>query len=230
MRTTGWLSLRPARRFALAIVLCVLVVLLASCDPAATQAPSPTPTATATATATPSPTVTPAALPGPQAASSPLGPPPPHCPAASSKNQTMTFPSGFGTFGGRVEFIGQDIIWLPSTYYPTTLHLGAHGADSWPDARFIWEVGPNALETVSVRVTDLQTNTALWWIRDIPPTLATQTLVLDPSIPGPAEYHGQPRTNWREWAATLLIPQSGCYALDAKWAGGVWHVIFAAGR
>src|SRR5512146_1699146 len=141
MRTTGWLSLRPARRFALAIVLCVLVVLLASCDPAATQAPSPTPTATATAT--PSPTVTPAALPGPQAASSPLGPPPPHCPAASSKNQTMTFPSGFGTFGGRVEFIGQDIIWLPSTYYPTTLHLGAHGADSWPDARFIWEVGPN---------------------------------------------------------------------------------------
>lgn len=230
MQPTDRLSFRAGRRFALAAgVLCVLVALLASCNSATTQAPSPTPTATATAT--PSPTVTPTAtLPGPQAASGPLASPPTHCPAADSKNQTMTFPSGFGTFSGRVEFIGQDIIWLPSTYYPTTLHLGAHGADSWPATKFIWEVGPNALETVSIRVTDLQTNTTLWWIHDTPPTLATQTLVLDPSIPGPAEYHGQPRTNWREWAATLLVPQADCYALDAKWAGGVWHVVFAAGR
>jgi len=227
MRTIERRSGRLARRLALAVAaLCVLAAPLAGCDSTTSQRPPLSPTATAT----PSPTITPTALPGPHAAAAMLDQPPAQCPAADSQNQTMSFPRGFGSFSGSIEFVGQDIVWIPRPYYPSTLHLGAHGADSWPVARFLWEIGPNALDTVSVRVTDIETGNALWWIHSTPPDIATQTLVLDPNIPGPAEYHGQPASNWREWAATLLIPQASCYALEAKWDGGSWHVNFAAGR
>ncbi|MFI5274234.1 MAG: hypothetical protein ACHQ4H_14460 [Ktedonobacterales bacterium] len=218
----------PARRSvarAPAYLSLVALLLLAACSSTANVPPRPHPTATpspmATATSTPAP--------GPTPVSGLLDEPPSQCPAAPAP-QTMSFPQGFGKYPDGVKFFGADIVWIPAPSFPTVAHLEPHGAVEWPTLKITWEVGPDATDAVSVRVTNAQTGVVLWWIHATPPTLASQTLVLDPDVPGPAMYLGAPEKNWKAFDSILLISEAGCYALDATWAGGSWHTVFAAGR
>lgn len=34
---------------------------------------------------------------------------------------------------------------------------------------------------------------------------------------------------WLEWPAWIFLPGAGCYTLDARWPGGSWRLVFAAG-
>lgn len=141
----------------------------------------------------------------------------------------MSFPSGFGTYDSGVRFFGNGIVWIPEPSFPTVAHLEPQGYTQWPVLAIVWELGPNATDAVSVRVTNTQTGAALWWIHGTPPDLSSQALVLDAEAPGPATYAGAPEKGWQEFHSSLLIPQAGCYAIDATWAGGSWKAIFAAG-
>lgn len=213
---------RRARLCALGLML--LLMLLAACSSSAKVPPRPT--ATATTSPTPSPTAT--AVPGPLPATQPLGAPPSSCPA-SPQSQTLSFPNGFGSYESGVRFFGSGIVWIPEPSFPTVAHLEPHGPTQWPALAIAWELGPDATDSVSVRVTNVQTGAVLWWIHSAPPDLASQTLVLDANVPGPAMYTGEPEKGWQQFQSSLLIPQAGCYTLGATWAGGSWQVIFAAG-
>lgn len=218
------MPLSRARLCLCAFGFALLLTLLAACSSTAKVPPRPT------ATATPSPTPSPAAtaIPGPLPAIQPLGAPPASCPA-SPQPQTLSFPNGFGSYGGSVRFFGKDIVWIPESSFPTVVHLESHGSTSWPTLAIVWEIGPDATDAVSVRVTNTQTGAVLWWVHSIPPDLASQTLVLDADVPGPATYTGEPETSWQEFHSSLLFTQAGCYALDARWDGGSWQMVFAAG-
>jgi hypothetical protein len=225
-----WL-LRILRIHPVAIGLVLLLLLLFATWSNTAQGPlrtvtAPTPTLTPTPTQTPTPTVTP--IPGPRPVASRLAVPPASCPP-SPHPQTISFPDGFGTFSSGVRFFGEDIVWIPESSYPTVVHLEDHGAIPWPAVAIVWEVGPDATDAVSVRATNLQTGEVLWWVHGTPPDLASQTLTLDANVPGPALYTGIPEKGWQQFQSALLIPEAGCYALDATWAGGSWRVIFAAG-
>lgn len=209
-----------------ALCLALLMLLVAACT-SATKVP-PKPTATATPPPTPSPTATATLVPGPRPVSQPLGAPPSSCPA-SPQPQTMSFPNGFGSYGNGVRFFGKDIVWIPEPSYPMVAHLEPHGYTQWPALAIVWEVGPDAMDAVSVQVTNAQTGTILWWIHDAPPDLSSQTLVLDADTPGPAMYNGVPEKSWQEFKSSLLIPQAGCYEMNATWDGGSWQMVFAAG-
>lgn len=212
---------------ACAILLLVLLTSLAACSSTAKVPPHPT----ATATPSPSPTFTPSAtaIPGPLPAPQPLGAPPTSCPASPSPPQTLNFPNGFGTYTGDVRLRGSAIVWIPEPSFPTVVHLEPHGAITWPTLAIVWELGPDATDVVSVQATNVQTGAVLWWVHGAPPDLASQALVLDADVPGPATYTGVPAAGWQEFESSLLIPQAGCYALTASWAGGSWRLVFAAG-
>lgn len=206
--------------------LALLLLLLAACSSSAMVPPRPTATATATPSPTPSPTAT--VIPGPLPATQALDVPPANCPS-SPQPQTMSFPDGFGNYGSGVTFYGKDIVWIPEPSFPTVAHLEPHGFTRWPELPIVWELGPDATDTVSVRVTNTLTGTVLWWVHGAPPDLSSQMLVLDANVPGPAMYTGIPTHGWQQFTSSLLIPQAGCYALDATWDGGSWHMVFAAG-
>lgn len=216
-----------ARVFACGLALLLLLVLaLTACSSSAKVPPRPTPTPTATPSPTPSPTAT--RVPGPQPAAQPLGPPPSSCPP-SPQPDTMSFPDGFGTYGSGVRLMGKDIVWIPEPSFPTVAHLESRGYTQWPALSIVWELGPDATDAVSVQATNIQTGAVLWWIHGAPPDLSSQTLTLDADVPGPATYAGIPEKGWQQFESSLLIPQAGCYALDATWAGGSWHMTFSAG-
>ena len=141
----------------------------------------------------------------------------------------MSFSDGFGSYGSGVRFFGQDIVWIPEPTFPIVAHLEPQGDTHWPELAIVWELGPDATDAVSVRATNTQTGAVLWWVHGAPPDLSSQTLALDADVPGPAMYTGIPEKGWQQFTSSLLIPQAGCYALDATWAGGSWHMVFAAG-
>lgn len=211
-----------------ALGLALLMLVVAACTSTTKVPPRPTATATPSPSPSPSPTVAATIVPGPQPAAQPLGPPPSSCPA-SPQPQTMSFPNGFGSYDNGVRFFGKDIVWIPEPSFPTVAHLEPHGYTQWPALAVVWELGPDATDAVSVRVTNTQTGAVLWWIYGAPPNLSSQTLVLDADAPGPAMYTGVPEKSWQEFKSSLLIPQAGCYEMNATWDGGSWQVIFAAG-
>lgn len=229
MRPTPVMPRRPraAQRTRLyACVLMLMLLLLPACSSTAHVPPHPTATATPSPTATATPSATP--IPGPLPAIEPLSAPPSSCPATQAP-QTLDFPNGFGSYSGGIHLVGGAMVWIPAPSFPTVVHLEPRGATSWPTLAIVWELGPDASEAVSVQATNTQTGAVLWWVHGAPPDLASQTLVLDADVPGPAIYTGVPAAGWQEFESSLLIPQAGCYALTASWAGGSWHVVFAAG-
>lgn len=207
-------------------LLLLLVLALPACSSSVKVPPRPTATPTATASPTPSPTAT--IVPGPLPAAQPLGPPPSSCPA-SPQPETISFPDGFGTYGSGVRLMGKDIVWIPEPSFPTVAHLEQQGYTQWPTLSIVWALGPDATDAVSVRATNIQNGEVLWWVHGTPPDLSSQTLALDAEVPGPATYEGIPEKGWQQFQSSLLIPQAGCYALDATWAGGSWQMVFAAG-
>jgi hypothetical protein len=49
---------------------------------------------------------------------------------------------------------------------------------------------------------------------------------LDPADPGtPSD-----RKGWSEYPSYVMFPESGCYVVNATWAGGSWEQTFGFGR
>lgn len=108
------------------------------------------------------------------------------------------------------------------------IHLEGDLYDSrggWP-IKIVWEVGPHYGQPVTLRAGNLLTGALLTFDMSPDDTLIT-TPVLDPRHPGhPVSVIGQ---DWNEWGSVLLIPNAGCYYIEATWSGGHWRNTFAAG-
>ena len=52
-------------------------------------------------------------------------------------------------------------------------------------------------------------------------------LAVDPNDAGVTQAYPDP--SWSLFVGGITIPHAGCYQLDARWKGGAWRIIFAAG-
>lgn len=129
------------------------------------------------------------------------------------------------------------MFWIRAGYF-AVLHLGPTGYHEWPQWKWVVEVGPNYAQPVTLYLRNLQTGAFAWWSAT-PPDPATQTLVLDPQLDtedvGTVSWlaavpHGESAPGWKEWGIFPLFSVSGCYALEASWAGGSWQSILAVGN
>ena len=122
--------------------------------------------------------------------------------------------------------------------YMTILSLGPTGYQEWPQWKWVVEVGPNYAQPVTLDLRNLQTGALAWW-SVTPPRPATQSLVLDPQLDtedvGAVSWlaavpHGESAPGWKEWGIFPVFSVAGCYALEARWAGGSWRSVIAVGN
>jgi hypothetical protein len=145
--------------------------------------------------------------------------------------------SGFGGgFGDPVTFSGGGEVWELGLGSP--LQAGQLSQDNpYPSFKVMWIVGPNVTEPVTLRGRELQTGAPLWF--EIYPSNAepisgqTQSVytvraVLDPSAPNRGSTDNS-KGHWAIWGIGLVPLAAGCYQLDATWATGGWHTVFAVG-
>jgi hypothetical protein len=52
-------------------------------------------------------------------------------------------------------------------------------------------------------------------------------LVVDPNAADVTQAYPDP--NWAVFVGGITVPHAGCYQLEARWQGGGWQIIFAAG-
>jgi hypothetical protein len=204
----------------------LLILLLAGCSSTAVST-SQTPhtgsqTSTTVTALTSTPTQNPDPVPTPPR--SQVGTLPTNChltPIPGSK----VFPQGWGGYLVDTTLIGKSPIWaqLPQNLQ---VQLSPSTPDnSWTGTKILWEVGPDASVAATVHVTNLATGQLAWWGKgDRPPS--EPNLVLNAQDEG---YHGTPKSGWNEWGSFLYLLTAGCYSMDVSWAGGSWHVVFAAG-
>ncbi len=211
-----WLTWRP--RLSLVSGACLLaVLLLTSCSAASTSTPH-------TLHATPTPTVA-----GPTPVTAALAPPPQNC--------AITPPPREQSFGSSGQLVGGGEFWVRAGYMPI-LSLGPTGYQEWPQWKWVVEVGPNSAQPVTLDLRNLQTGALAWW-SVTPPHPATQSLVLDPQLDtedvGAVSWlaavpHGESAPGWKEWGIFPVFSVAGCYALEARWAGGSWRSVIAVGN
>ncbi len=214
-------------------MLLALALLLASCTPS-TPPSSRSASATSSRSVSSPVTSTTAHGHGPTAVSSLLAPAPQHCPAPAPL-QSQRPPKGFGGFTFRVKLIGRSPVWIPQSYFPTTLHVNQTGYHAYPGTKIVWEVGPNDSPIVKAQVVNLANGQLAWWdastsVGGRPPS-AAQTLVLRTDV---LYYHGPVGAGsgqtYHEWGSYVYFTQAGCYKLTVTWPSGSWVTTFAVGR
>ena len=138
---------------------------------------------------------------------------------------TKVFPQGWGGYLVDTTLIGKSPVWAQ---VPQDLQVGLFPRtqdNPWTGTKILWEVGPDTPVTATVRVRNLATGQLAWWGRGgQPPSEAILTLNAQDE-----GYHGTPESGWNEWGSELYLLTAGCYSMDVSWAGGSWHVAFAAG-
>lgn len=131
--------------------------------------------------------------------------------------------------------IGKTPVWAtwvpgPSVYRegpitsstPPTNYDPAHG---WDITKVVWEVGPNYMQTITIRGYDLFNHAAV--LIQLGGADPTAQVVLDPPHPDhPVSVFG---AGWAEWGSYLVVPKAGCYSLEVSWPTGRWAVTFAFG-
>jgi hypothetical protein len=125
--------------------------------------------------------------------------------------------------------IGHAPVWAPSVF----LYEGPYAlpqptsADPWSGVKIMWQIGPTAYPTVTVRAHDLKSDDLAWWWReaDSTPGPKIPVLVMDPL----GDAHGTVRFDWVEYRTSLVVGHAGCYQIDVTWPGGGWHIILAVG-
>ena len=206
------------------LVFISLILFLDACSQVPSpQAPStPTvrnlePTIIVTSQPTPSPTP----LGG---VSAKLGPLPQNCPSGPIPKQVPVFGAAYGSSPVWVTFSGSSS--HPTLLWGPTEAAMYHDQYGWIH-KFLWLVEARYKGIVTIHGASLRNSNPILLSADSQAATSTPTsLVLntqDPTIPN--------RTNqWTEFPGGLSIPEAGCYYLEARWAGGSWRVIFAAGR
>jgi len=96
--------------------------------------------------------------------------------------------------------------------------------------KMLWVTKPGYTGRVTVRGWKLHSAARLWFAitGDLPPypLYATPTAVqtLDARHPAIRSRPG----SWAYFPSTFIVPESGCYVLEARWPGGTWRVTFSA--
>jgi len=138
---------------------------------------------------------------------------------------TKVFPQGWGGYLVDTTLIGKSPVWAQ---VPQDLQVGLFPRtqdNPWTGTKILWEVGPDTPVTATVSVRNLATGQLAWWGRGgQPPSEAILTLNAQDE-----GYHGTPESGWNEWGSELYLLTASCYSMDVSWAGGSWHVVFAAG-
>lgn len=186
---------------------------------ACSQAASPPPRGSAAPTvAQPSSTLLP--TPASTVTAPPLGVVPQNCSPGAVPHSVF---SALGPVVGQTPiwasgFDGPHAVLRFSTSYDTYTPYGW----TW---KLVWEVGPHFSQKVTLQGGNLRTGESLWFQFDGP---ATTSPVLDPQQPDhPVPAGGE---GYAEWGSYIFIPAAGCYQIEATWPGGLWRILFAAGR
>ncbi len=172
----------------------------------------------------------PASAAGQAVADAPLRTPQAACPA--SRPPTDSSPA----FGPAV---GAPPVWaIGFDRLGPTLHVGGDTSSDWYYPRMrhgwgmkmLWVTKPGYTGRVTLRGWKLRGTARLWFVvtGDLPPyplyVAPTDVQTLDarhPAIPSQ-------RGSWTNFPSTFIVPESGCYVLEARWSGGAWRVTFAA--
>ena len=210
-----------------------LLVVLTACDISSSghSGPSPTtsaalPSKTPAAQSEPSPTPSPFG-----GASAQLGPPPQTC-SPSSIHTLKTISSHFGPAVGAGAAWG--VGFSSSLQGPLTLvwvgdDTSDHIQDGWSH-KLLWIVATHLQGAVTIRGGNLQTGTPLFPDAVYAETASTPTtLILNPNDPAVSSQNPNQDDQWTQFPGGLTVPGAGCYALQASWPGGSWHLTFAAG-
>lgn len=121
-------------------------------------------------------------------------------------------------------------VWVVGFSSGLTLRMGppqdlGHTRYGW-EIKMAWLVGPHATQHVTLRGWALRGGVPLWF--QLGGNRPTTAPILDPQHP--VAWAPNLPAGWAFFPSYLLIPQAGCYAVQARWPGGMWQVAFAAGR
>ncbi len=168
---------------------------------------------------TPTPTITPTPLGG---AFAKLGLLPQDCPPG---------PAPQNLDSNLEPAIGSDPVWAVSFSGPHAMLEWSftdaqqfHNQYGWGH-KMLWVVENNIKGLVSIHGANLNNGLPVRPEAEAASPGSTPTmLVLNPLDP-----HAHYIDQWVEFPGGLIIPQAGCYYLEADWPGGSWRITFAAG-
>src|SRR5262249_20199905 len=152
--------------------------------------------------------------------------------------QTMSQDNFGGGFSGMVIALGVSPIWGWPSAAGATIHFEQFGYNPWPNMKNLWLLGPNYNKPITLTGHDVRTGTPLWFqlFPSIEQPIAagdegtyTTNAVLDPANPNRGGTDNS-TGHWNIWGTGIIVLQAGCYELDATWAEGSWHTIYALGR
>lgn len=212
------MNTNAVRFFTHAILLPALIPLLLSCAatslPQATETPrasSPAPTTSAVPSGTVS--TTPTLLTPP-----PLGMVPQNCPPG---------PTPQPIFSDIGPVVGAAPLWVTGfggphavIHIPTYFTFTQYGW-TW---KLLWKMQSGYTHPITLEGGNLRNGTLLWFQigQQNPSTSPVLDLLHSGQQPGAG--------SGLNWPSYVYIPTAGCYYLEAKWPGGHWRIIFAAGR
>ena len=161
-----------------------------------------------------------------------LGPVPRNCPGAA---RTVVLKGVFGT-GVNSTGAGAFPVWGSFGGPRATLAFGAQadvpGVFQAPYGwghKLLWALDPRFKGRVTLQGGSLHGHARLWF--GVVEKGAPDTLVRVVSLDARRQkaYSGGAGA-WPEFPSGLYVPRAGCYYLQARWPGGTWRMIFAAGR
>jgi len=150
-----------------------------------------------------------------------IAPAPDNCPG----NQPMPLSQHIS---GQRTMYGESPVWasLPATA-ATPQHLAHQSYDldgGWP-LDMSWETIPGYPHPITLRAISNATGKLLKW--HISPSTADSAQPASPYLTMNPILTSQP--NSRSWSSQLLIPNAGCFTIEAAWPEGYWRISFSAG-
>jgi hypothetical protein len=133
-----------------------------------------------------------------------------------------------------VTLYGKAAVWLPTGYalQGTVDVFEPNGTPTpYPGVKVIWEIGPRAYPTVSVRVVDVQSGELAWWSVMRPSPEVPVLTISPPTAPSGGSAGSTSATPyfWAENTA-LFFTHAGCYQVQVASDGGmVWVSDIAVG-